>query len=80
MNYKQRMLKELLELEERIIKLDCYDKPTQTEQEMMLMERQRKAMQEYLNALEERMMLVLEDISTITAKISADKINLIGNL
>lgn len=61
MNYKQRMLKELLELKERIVKLDCYDKKVQTEQELMLMERQRKAMQEYLNALEERIMLILED-------------------
>ncbi len=62
MNYKQRMLMELIELKTKIVKLDCFDgKPVQSEREITLIECQKKAMEEYYNALEKRLMIALED-------------------
>ncbi len=69
MNYKQRMLMELLQLRERIVKMDCFNKQIMTERDLNLLERQRKAMDEYANALEERMLICLEDnVEAVTTK------------
>lgn len=69
MNYKQRMLMELLQLRERIVKMDCFNKQIMTERDLNLLERQRKAMDEYANALEGRMLICLEDnVEAVTTK------------
>lgn len=61
MNYKQRLLIELLEIKERILKLDYYLENNEIEKvEKELMEKQMCAMIDYSLALRERLILILE--------------------
>lgn len=60
MNYKQKMVIELVDLREKIIKLESLDKIT-TEEERNLLDRQLKAMSEYYTILHDRIMIMLDD-------------------
>ncbi len=67
MNYKQRMINELLELNERIVRLQKFNRLL-TEEQAQMIDKQLKAMTEYFNILKERIMAILEDEETNTNK------------
>lgn len=67
MNYKQRMINELLELNERIVRLQNFNRLL-TEEQAQMIDKQLKAMTEYFNILKERIMAILEDEKTIANK------------
>ena len=67
MNYKQRMINELLELNERIVRLQKFNRLL-TEEQAQMIDKQLKAMTEYFNILKECIMAILEDEETNTNK------------
>lgn len=67
MNYKQRMINELLELNVRIVRLQNFDRLL-TEEQAQMIDKQLKAMTEYFDILKERIMAILEDKKTIASK------------
>ena len=65
MNYKERMLEELLDLKEKITKIENFDK-TLSEEDRKLLDEQRTAMCQYFNVLHTRLAKELKDEETIT--------------
>lgn len=60
MNYKERMLEELLNLKERITKIENFNK-TLSEEDKKLLDEQRTAMCQYFSVLHTRLVKELED-------------------
>ena len=67
MNYKTRMLDEMLELQLKIFKLENYlEDKIEDPNNLSLEERQLNAMREYLSILHERMFEILRDDISIS--------------
>lgn len=70
MNYKARMLEELIDLTHKIEKLRSFNK-TLSEKEMKLLEEQLKAMETYHQTLKERLLLILNDSEVTLTSVSS---------
>ncbi len=70
MNYKTRMLDEILELQIKIVKFEKYiNSKTKDPQNPSLEEKQLDAMKQYFNALYERLFFELNDKSKICEEV-----------
>ena len=66
MNYKQRMIDELIELRTKIIKLEQFSREnTLIKEDQELLDRQLRAMNEYYDSLYTRIMIMLDDCKKV---------------
>lgn len=66
MNYKQRMINELIDLRTKVIKLEQFCREnTLMKEEQELLDRQLRAMNEYYDALYTRIMVMLDDCKKV---------------
>lgn len=66
MNYKQKMIDELIELRTEMFKLEqFYRENTLMKEEQELLDRQLKAMSEYYTILHDRIMIMLDDCKKV---------------